>query len=73
MYECTVDFRLFWLNSKLVETGASDPPSTYHRYTFSSIPVHNCDRDGLHTAYSGPTPYAKDGLLFYNKYDFLRL
>lgn len=67
MYECTADFRLFWLNNKLVEVGASDPPSTYHRYKFSSVPVYNCDRDGLHAAYSGSTPYVKDGLLFYNK------
>ncbi|XP_009613386.1 uncharacterized protein [Nicotiana tomentosiformis] len=68
LYECTAEFRFFWLNSKLAETGACDAPSTYHRYKFSTLPVYNCDKEGLHTAYVGQVPYVKDGLLFYNKH-----
>lgn len=67
LYECTAEFRFFWLNSKLVESGACEPPSFYHKYTFSQVSVYNCDQAGLHTAYAGPVPYMKDGLLFYNK------
>lgn len=67
LYECTADFRLFWLHSRLAEVGACDAPSTYHRYRFSTVPVYNCDQEGLHLAYSSPVPYVKDGLLFYNK------
>ncbi|CAH1423190.1 unnamed protein product [Lactuca virosa] len=67
-YECTAEFRFFWMNSKLVESGACEDPSTYHRYRFSLIPVYNCDHEGLQTAYTGQVPYAKDGLLFYNKH-----
>ncbi|XP_059276444.1 uncharacterized protein LOC132030724 isoform X2 [Lycium ferocissimum] len=68
LYECTAEFRFFWLNSKLAETGACDAPSTYHRYRFSTLPVHNCDKEGLQTAYAGQVPYVKDGILFYNKH-----
>ena len=67
LYECTAEFRYFWLNSKLVESGACDPPSFYHKYRFGLVPVYNCDQAGLHIAYSGPVPFVKDGLLFYNK------
>ncbi|GMP34133.1 hypothetical protein CsSME_00007137 [Camellia sinensis var. sinensis] len=68
LYECAAEFRFFWLNSKLVESGACEPPSFYHKYRFDLVPVYNCDQAGLHTAYSGPVPYVKDGLLFYNKH-----
>ncbi|KAL6996970.1 hypothetical protein U1Q18_007093 [Sarracenia purpurea var. burkii] len=68
LYECAAEFRFFWVNSKLVESGACDLPSFYHKYRFGLVPVYNCDQAGLHTAYSGPAPYAKDGLLFYNKH-----
>ncbi|GER36531.1 Snurportin-1, partial [Striga asiatica] len=67
LYECTAEFRFFWLNSKLVESGACDDPSTYHRYRFRAVLVYNCDQEGLKAAYREPVPYGKDGLLFYNK------
>ncbi|KAK7411027.1 hypothetical protein VNO78_02363 [Psophocarpus tetragonolobus] len=66
--DCTAEFRFFWLNSKLAETGAFDPPSHYHKYRFSVVPVYSCDSNGLYTAYSAPLPYVRDGLLFYNKH-----
>ncbi|KAF3436887.1 hypothetical protein FNV43_RR19640 [Rhamnella rubrinervis] len=68
LYDCTAEFRFFWLNSKLAETGACDPPSQYHRYRFSLVPIYTCDQSGLHSAYAGAVPYVKDGLLFYNKH-----
>ncbi|XP_073029696.1 uncharacterized protein [Primulina eburnea] len=68
MYECTAEFRFFWLNSKLVETEACNGPSAYHKYRFSTVPVFSCDEDGLKAAYAGSMPYVKDGLLFYNKF-----
>ncbi|KAJ0743070.1 putative snurportin-1 [Helianthus annuus] len=67
-YECTAEFRFFWMNSKLVESGACEAPSTYHRYRFSLVPVYSCDHEGLQTPYTGAVPYLKDGLLFYNKH-----
>ncbi|KAI4336315.1 hypothetical protein L6164_014854 [Bauhinia variegata] len=68
LYDCTAEFRFFWLNSKLVETGACDAPSYYHKYRFSLVPVYNCDQSGLLAAYTAQVPYVKDGLLFYNKH-----
>lgn len=67
LYECTVEFRFFWLNSKLVEVGACDAPSSYHKFRFSTVPVYDCNQKGLQTAYAGVMPYVKDGLLFLNK------
>lgn len=68
LYDCTAEFRFFWLNSKLAETGACDAPSHYHKFRFSTVPVYNCDQRGLYSAYIESMPYAKDGLLFYNKH-----
>ncbi|XP_052181679.1 uncharacterized protein LOC127794542 [Diospyros lotus] len=68
LYECTAEFRFFWLSSKLVESGACEPPSFYHKYRFGLVPICNCDQAGLHTAYTGAVLYIKDGLLFYNKH-----
>ncbi|KAL5724816.1 hypothetical protein ACHQM5_008030 [Ranunculus cassubicifolius] len=68
LYDCTAEFRFYWLNSKLAETGACNPPSVYHRYKFSVVPIYNCDLIGLHAAYTGGVSYVKDGLLFYNKH-----
>ncbi|CAO2207680.1 unnamed protein product [Urochloa humidicola] len=68
LYDCTAEFRFFWVSSKLMETSAGDPPSTYHRYRFSAVPIYECTLEGLQAAYSGSTPYVKDGLLFYNKH-----
>ncbi|PAN31686.1 hypothetical protein GQ55_5G442200 [Panicum hallii var. hallii] len=68
LYDCTAEFRFFWVNSKLTETSAGDPPSTYHRYRFRAVPIYECTLEGLQAAYSGSTSYVKDGLLFYNKH-----
>ncbi|MBA0593103.1 uncharacterized protein LOC105764787 [Gossypium raimondii] len=68
LYDCTAEFRFYWLNSKLEESGACNAPSHYHKFRFSAVPVYNCDQSGLHAAYTGVVPYAKDGLLFYNKH-----
>ncbi|KAM5569934.1 hypothetical protein ABKV19_017115 [Rosa sericea] len=68
LYDCTAEFRFFWLKSKLAETRACDPPSYYHRYRFSLVPWYTCDLTALHTAYTGAVPYVKDGLMFYNKH-----
>lgn len=68
LYDCSAEFRFFWLNSKLLETGACDPPSVYHRYRFSVVPVYECNQVGLQNAYTGGVTFVKDGLLFYNRH-----
>lgn len=67
LYECTTEFRFFWLNSKLIETGACNDPLPYHKYRFRTVTIYNCDQEGLKAAYAQPVSYVKDGLLFYNK------
>lgn len=68
LHDCSAEFRFFWLNSKLAETEACSPPSLYHRYRFSVVPIYECDQMGLNAAYTGAVPYGKDGLLLYNKH-----
>eukprot|EP00249_Psilotum_nudum_P017860 c26526_g1_i2 orf=34-1209(+) len=68
LYDCNFEFRYFWMNSKLAETGALSSPSAYHKYCFRVAPVYECDVPGLQAAYSGPVPFARDGLLFYNRH-----
>ncbi|XP_047085113.1 uncharacterized protein LOC124696426 [Lolium rigidum] len=68
LYDCTAEFRIFWVNYKLTEISAGDPPSTYHRYRFCVFPMYESTLEGLEAVFSGSTPYAKDGLLFYNKH-----
>ncbi|XP_022987094.1 snurportin-1-like isoform X2 [Cucurbita maxima] len=65
LYISGAEFRFFWLNSKLVETGACEPPSYYHEYKFSLIPLYTCHQNSLYVAYTGAVPFVKDDLLFY--------
>ncbi|MCL7023818.1 hypothetical protein MKW94_021370 [Papaver nudicaule] len=67
-HDQTYYFRFFWLNSKIAETEACNPPSMYHRYKFDVVPIYACDQMGLQTSYLGVVPYVKDGLSFYNKH-----
>ncbi|KAK8486406.1 hypothetical protein V6N12_030492, partial [Hibiscus sabdariffa] len=68
LYDCTAEFRFYWLNSKLEESGVCNAPSHHLKFRFSTVPVYNCDQSGLYAAYTGVVPYVKDGLLFYNKH-----
>ena len=68
LYDCTYEFRHFWIESKLAEIDALDKSSTYNRYGFSIVPAYKCDVGGLEAAYSGPVPFERDGCLFLNKY-----
>lgn len=69
LYNCAAEFRFFWLQSKLPETpGLLDAaPSHFHKFRFATVPVFPCTPEGLHAAYAGPVPYARDGLLLYNR------
>ncbi|KAG0465603.1 hypothetical protein HPP92_019767 [Vanilla planifolia] len=68
LYDCSAEFRFFWLNSKLSESGACNPPSACHRYQFSVVPIYDCNQISLHAAYAGGLPYIRDGLMFYNRH-----
>ena len=51
MHDYAAEFRFFLLNSKLTETSAGHPPSAYHRYKFSVVPIYECTLQGLQAAY----------------------
>lgn len=41
LYNCTAEFRLFWVASKLSETDAAQAGSNYNRYSITSVPAFN--------------------------------
>ncbi|CAI5483887.1 unnamed protein product [Closterium sp. Yama58-4] len=53
LYDCTAEFRLFWLHTHLPQCGACDPPSHFHRFRFAPTPFFECHRQGLEAAYCG--------------------
>jgi snurportin-1 len=55
------------MTTKLAETGALSAPSAHHHYRFSVVPVYECNVPGLQAVYSGPVPFERDGILFYNR------
>lgn len=68
MYECTAEFRFFWLASKLAETTAGGPPSHFNRYRFLPLSARECSVGGLRAAHSESVPFVRDGLLLYNRW-----
>jgi hypothetical protein len=67
LYDCTAEFRLFFLRSKYQEEERLRLPPQPHGASSSSriVPVdyHDCDARGLEQAYRGPAAFARDGLL----------
>lgn len=55
------------MTTKLAETGALSAPSAHHHYQFSVVPVYECNVPGLQAVYSGPVPFERDGILFFNR------
>jgi len=43
LYDCSAAFRLFWLASKLGESGAGAPPGPRHRFPFLPVAAFACD------------------------------
>lgn len=58
LYDCTAEFRFYWLRAKLAEIGED---------VARPVPYFECDVQGLRQAYEAPLPYVRDGLLFYDK------
>jgi len=43
LYDCSAEFRLFWLATKLGESGAGAPPGPRHRFPFVPVAAYACD------------------------------
>ncbi|KAH8084388.1 hypothetical protein JL720_7878 [Aureococcus anophagefferens] len=64
LYDCTAEFRFYWLRTKL---GELEPPEEAAPYALAPAPYFDADGDGVLAAHGGPLPYLRDGLLFYAK------
>ena len=70
LVDCTVEFRFFWLQQKLVE----DAPLAAHQHPAQNphplhlLPWYCCDAQGLESAYrSLAVPFTRDGLQFIHR------
>ncbi|KAL3143993.1 hypothetical protein ABBQ32_003801 [Trebouxia sp. C0010 RCD-2024] len=66
LYDCSAEFRLFWVQSKLAEC-LPGPGQQQQRYPFVPVPAFTCTQGGLQHAYSSPVPFQRDGLYFLHK------
>ncbi|KAG6606544.1 snurportin-like protein [Phytophthora cinnamomi] len=66
LYNCTTEFRLYWMRDKLSE-GATATATPANPFRFLPIPCYESDPAGIMAAYSTTYPFLKDGLLFYMK------
>ena len=66
LYDCTTEFRFFWMHSKLSEDVEHSSPLTKDPSTrfFAPLPTHPATAAGLHAAYADPVPFTRDGLYF---------
>ncbi|KAG3089388.1 hypothetical protein PI125_g18032 [Phytophthora idaei] len=66
LYNCTTEFRLYWMRDKLSE-GATATVTSANPFRFLPIPCYESDQAGIMAAYATTYPFLKDGLLFYMK------
>ncbi|KAL4140183.1 hypothetical protein PRNP1_015254 [Phytophthora ramorum] len=66
LYNCTTEFRLYWMRDKLSE-GATSTVTPANPFRFMPVPCYESDPAGIMAAYSTTYPFLKDGLLFYMK------
>jgi snurportin-1 len=76
LYDCTAEFRLFFLRSKFTEELspggiAAVGPSNRHR--FVPVVYQDADPAGIMRMYQGPVPFLRDGLVFVNKQGYYEL
>ncbi|CAM9676472.1 unnamed protein product [Chrysoparadoxa australica] len=69
LYDCTAEFRFYWLHSKLSEVNVSTKGDVPGENDFRIIPVPytDCDAEGLMRVWESTAPFIKDGLLFMAK------
>jgi snurportin-1 len=70
LYDCTAEFRFFWLQQKLSEDAAhvSQHHPTLNPHPFHVLPWYSCDPAGLDAAYrSLAVPFTRDGLQFLHR------
>ena len=70
-YDCSTEFRMFWLRNKLAEDCIDSmkqvPSSSTSCRNIVPLPIFDCNELNLMAAYANDFGFVKDGLLFYNK------
>ena len=76
-YDCTCEFRFFFLRSKFAEEMAEGKSDTVvkgsHEYRFRPLLYYDCDGEGLRRAYAEFVPFVRDGLLFFSKQGYYEM
>ena len=70
LFDCTAEFRFFWLQQKMAEDAALAVQHHPHQnpYPMHLLPWYCCDPPGLEAAYrSLEVPFTRDGLLFLHR------
>jgi snurportin-1 len=65
LYDCTTEFRFFWMHSKLEEDNVN-LRATYKKQ-FIPLVVFPATSSGIQSAYSDPVPFTRDGLYFIHR------
>lgn len=68
VYDCTAEFRQFWLRQRLDECDyVAEAGTSRNSHPFVYPMLYECSEDGLRQAYSTPGPFQQDGLMFFLK------
>ena len=73
LYNCSTEFRLYWVHSKLAETDAGAPPTAARPRRFLPLPALRATPAGLAAAHSGGVQqpgggnFQRDGILLLHK------
>ena len=73
LYDCTYDFRQYWVRTKLAEAQVGAVVPAENEYRVKPVPCFECDSSSIESAYSEKVPYIRDGLLFYCKAAYYHL
>jgi snurportin-1 len=73
LYDCTTEFRFFWMHSKLEEEKSTNlsPPTiattNFQIKLFLPLPAYPATAAGIQAAYSNPINFTRDGLYFIHR------
>ncbi|XP_050954968.1 snurportin-1 isoform X2 [Labeo rohita] len=67
VYDCSTEFRFYWLQSKVEEVEGLSEISKINPFRFVSLNSINCSTESIQTALAHEYTFTVDGLLFYHK------
>lgn len=67
VYDCSTEFRFFWLRSKMEEECGLTEITKHNAFRFVSLQNTTCTKESIWQALSKEYTFSVDGLLFYHK------